>query len=910
MPLDRPATKAQGQVLALFALILVALLAASALAIDYGGWLVARRNFQNVSDAAALAGAAQLSNSAIVTACGAISGKEQCARQAAWDYLNKSLSLGLTNAEVIARGASIGSTAFASSNGYRIWVASPPSDAGSKYPGAVSNPRTVFVWVEQTEKANIGSIVHPAGTVVSAWATAGVISSNYAFIGLCYPGAAYSIPSDCHHGSGQDVTVNGTGSLLVLRSGDFAVNTWLKTAGSSAALALSTDGSAYMGDYRTCWAAAGGQCNIVSWIDPPGTTGAQRNATPAGPFLVNPGYVGPAHTTATTPYQCYIYSSAPAVSSLDPMVATAPVDVSADAQPVSAQRPPPTDRVDVAAGFTISGKVKNYWTGSGINGLTVTYATVGSNTTSGSGPNAGGYSISGGVKNTNYNVSIFSGATLIWGPTVVNSGANGAIGDILLQPYANMDGYVRSSVTGTGISGATVTIAQEGASHLAPSHTTTTDSTGHYSFINVEAFDRTVTASASSYDPLTKTITVAILTGATSPATDFSLSFGGTIQGTVTDLTTNLPLPNATVTATATGFTTRTTTTNSSGSYTFSGMSSTTWTLTATRSAYVSGAWTTSSANQAISTGQTKTVNLNLWPVNCAHGNTPGTGYGNWGCSINGGSCPAVANPAGGNVSCGTSAFPNSNYLETNAIRPGTYNNITIDNNTCAWIDPQGNPTGLNLNQEAGVVYVKGNLSIGSNAFLFGDGVSIVLDPGATVNVNNSGGFVLNYGTKYVSPTCDLTTRAAVGDTKCYRHVPGGGNYDGQNYELGAWAVDPVTKVESATWTACSTLPCFPTYSTGSLPANPLGETWYLSGSPSPLTSQRFNLSGLMGFLFGGMLYGPNDSIAIGGQGAQASAGQIIGWTITYGGGTTIYHDYHGPQVDGPPYLIEPLLGQ
>jgi Flp pilus assembly protein TadG len=50
----------RGQVLVLFALMLVVLLLVSALAVDYGGWLVAKRNYQNVSDAAALAGAQQL----------------------------------------------------------------------------------------------------------------------------------------------------------------------------------------------------------------------------------------------------------------------------------------------------------------------------------------------------------------------------------------------------------------------------------------------------------------------------------------------------------------------------------------------------------------------------------------------------------------------------------------------------------------------------------------------------------------------------------------------------------------------------------------------------------------------------------------------------------------------------------
>jgi hypothetical protein len=87
-----------------------------------------------------------------------------------------------------------------------------------------------------------------------------------------------------------------------------------------------------------------------------------------------------------------------------------------------------------------------------------------------------------------------------------------------------------------------------------------------------------------------------------------------------------------------------------------------------------------------------------------------------------------------------------------------------------------------------------------------------------------------------------------------------------------------------------------------------LGITWYLRGSSG--NAHRFYFDGLMGFLFNGILYAPQDNIKIGGQGAQASAGQIIGWTITYSGSTNIFHRYAGIQTDGPPYLIEPFLGQ
>src|SRR4051812_33278573 len=80
----------RGQVLVLFALLLVVLLLVSALAVDYGGGLVTKRNYQNVADAASLAGAQQLTRPLSVNlTCGS---KQFCARQAAWESVQKQLA--------------------------------------------------------------------------------------------------------------------------------------------------------------------------------------------------------------------------------------------------------------------------------------------------------------------------------------------------------------------------------------------------------------------------------------------------------------------------------------------------------------------------------------------------------------------------------------------------------------------------------------------------------------------------------------------------------------------------------------------------------------------------------------------------------------------------------------------------
>src|SRR6185503_5460747 len=107
----------KGQVLVLFALVLVVLLLVSALAVDYGGWLVARRSYQNVADAASLAGAQQLPRTPAPSCAG---GQRLCARIAAWQSVKAALNL--TTLDPVAQAAlTTYSTAYVE-NGYSIWV--------------------------------------------------------------------------------------------------------------------------------------------------------------------------------------------------------------------------------------------------------------------------------------------------------------------------------------------------------------------------------------------------------------------------------------------------------------------------------------------------------------------------------------------------------------------------------------------------------------------------------------------------------------------------------------------------------------------------------------------------------------------------------------------------------------------
>jgi carboxypeptidase family protein/putative Flp pilus-assembly TadE/G-like protein len=970
---------ARGQILVLFAFILVALLAVSALAVDYGGWLLARRSFQDVSDAAVLAGAAQLTTPITETCTGPFGGtKNDCAREAAWTSLKDALHLTSLSPHTQSLGPNF--TIPYVENGYKIWVASPPSDAGTKYPGSISNQRTIFVWVERVEASNLARIVRPAGQTISAWATAGRIPQNFAFIGLCYPGATLHLNPDCRSGSGEDVTIDG-GSTVVLHTGDMGVNTWVKTNGVNAYVALGTDSGAYMGKFSTCWSS--GSCQMVSWVDPPGVIGGARQAIPLGPQIQDPQYPEPPTNNTTVPWQCRPVGTGTTISMLPngdfgPSTAQEPQML-----PVSFIKPLARPAIPLAVDKSGGGTVTDASFGGNLAG-----ALVEARTTSGTlvFTNAPGTGVNGTysftlTKGTTYNITvsktnyISQTKSIVWDPS-------GTEGDFaLVGNPGTLTGTVKSTAAGNPpIPNATVQVAGGGSSltdafgaytitnvaagnrlvtasasgfvtsspipvvmpaggpanlpiFLGPTGTiqgtvtfggspmpgvsvtvtgggsATTNGAGFYSISNVLPGSRTVTASLAGYvaSPNPATVTVA---AAPPPVTqNFTLSPvpTATVTGTITDGTTGLAIPGATVSITGPSTGTSPATTNASGTYTITGLTlGSGYRITASRSGYTtsppSNAFTMNTASPP-----SYTQNVALWPARCGVGNS---NYAQWDCANGAGGCPAVINPAGGNVSC--------TFNDWNRIRPGTYKDITIGANQCAWIDPTGDPTGMQSGAMPGIVHVTNSISIGSNAFLFGDGVTIVLDQSAAVNVGNSGGFVLNYPTLYTpsaNPTCDMTTVSTIGDPVCFRHVPPSASadaqlhHDGNDYSYGAWAVDIKTKNAISPWTNCAT-PSTPAYNltcvSSGVQERSLGITWYLRGS----ATKRFYFNGQMGFLFNGVLYGPQDNIKIGGQGAQASAGQIIGWTIEYAGGTNIHHRYAGIQTDGPPYLIEPYLGQ
>lgn len=225
-----------GQVLVIVAIFMVVLIGFAALAVDYGSYLIARRGYQNVADSAALAGSAQLSRPLNST-------KLDNAQSAAWEALRRQLGLALP-------GVPSASTAAGNSvteGGYELWVTTPPSNAGSKYPGnsALTGNGAVFVRVEKDSPSFLSRIFGNTGRRIDAWATAGNQPTRWAVLALCPRNGA--CPSNA-----ESVTLAGTNTSLRVLDGDLGSNWGLKIQSNAAdRLKLPGDSQAYLVD-TTC----------------------------------------------------------------------------------------------------------------------------------------------------------------------------------------------------------------------------------------------------------------------------------------------------------------------------------------------------------------------------------------------------------------------------------------------------------------------------------------------------------------------------------------------------------------------------------------------------------------------------------------------------------------------------------
>jgi Flp pilus assembly protein TadG len=284
-------------VLVLFAFVLVVLLGASALAVDYGSSLLTRRSLQNDVDAASLAGVVQLG---VTGACGNSAARAVCARQDAWQSLKTRMNLTTANPTTLAATNTAQASPYTEA-GYKIWVDTPPSAAGTAYPSNgqyATSANVVFVRVDVQRRWSFGSIFGLGAATIGSWATAGDIRPvQPAVAGLC--GIDPVDNSDCTGGQKTSVKLNTNTGVKII-NGDFASNQSL----------FVTSGTGLILDGGLPYTVGAGGCSSSSWSCPPSTNGGITDAgsPPTAvtaieltPKLTDPAYAQPSWTNCTSP---------------------------------------------------------------------------------------------------------------------------------------------------------------------------------------------------------------------------------------------------------------------------------------------------------------------------------------------------------------------------------------------------------------------------------------------------------------------------------------------------------------------------------------------------------------------------------------------------------------------------------
>ncbi len=309
----------RGQVLVLFALLLLVLLGVSALAIDYAGWLLTDRYLQNVTDHAALAGASEFRQRASQGNCGG--GNLQCveARAQMWTSLNEELNL-IPDPDPLVVSAAITSLASSDSptNGTtsvtvsgttftfrdRIWVTTPPpayaayTNVGGRF---AQNFGVTFVRVDRPVRSFIGGVLGVQPGPRAGWATAGALPVGYALETFCRNSIAPE-HGVCPNSAG--LTIDGQGGIR-LKRGDIGSNESLKVTANGGQGVQMYGGDVFL---------VNGACASSTWNcpnGPPSTGGISagspnyigKNAFYMAPLPV-PRFASPLDVAGISTYDC------------------------------------------------------------------------------------------------------------------------------------------------------------------------------------------------------------------------------------------------------------------------------------------------------------------------------------------------------------------------------------------------------------------------------------------------------------------------------------------------------------------------------------------------------------------------------------------------------------------------------
>ena len=246
---------------------------------------------------------------------------------------------------------------------------------------------------------------------------------------------------------------------------------------------------------------------------------------------------------------------------------------------------------------TLTGRVTATSNGAGISGATVTITGGATRTTDANGY----YSFTGLAAGTYTATAAKTGYVSASAPAAVVAGSTYTLNFPLNSTY--LHGKV-TTTAGTALSGVTVTITG-GA-------TRTTNATGYYAFANIPAGTYSVTASKTGY--VSQTTTGAVVSVGTAKVVSFSLAVPqtlATLNGKVLYATTGQPA--AGVTVTLTGGATRST--DATGAYSFAGLAAGSYSITFSKSGYL----TQTVGPYSAAAGATTTVDHDLH-LNCLSG--------------------------------------------------------------------------------------------------------------------------------------------------------------------------------------------------------------------------------------------------------------------------------------------------
>lgn len=223
----------------------------------------------------------------------------------------------------------------------------------------------------------------------------------------------------------------------------------------------------------------------------------------------------------------------------------------------------------------------------------------------------------------------------------------------------------------------------------------------------------------------------------------------------------------------------------------------------------------------------------------------------------------------------------------------GRYDNIRIPNGKCVLLDPTFDPRSGKKN---GIFFITGTLDMNNSALLLGDGVTLVFERGADLNMNAGASVSLNSGNLTNNPYAAACGGVPGGGSTNCRFAAwtarsgGGGNYSWSEGLSPTYASPPVDPFERgiASYVCKSSASC------------------ESGGGPSTNILQANSNSG---FEWQGLVYAPFDNVKLAGQPTHNNIGQLVAWTVMFTGGVDISQTFDGPD-SAAPALLEPRLGQ